>query len=70
MAIRTAPGVLAVKVDYRSQQAAIGTEAGSVVPKEQVLAALESIGYRGEFVEPHAPTRPLSESHLQTSETP
>jgi hypothetical protein len=52
MAIKTAPCVLAVKVDYRTGQATIGSEAGSELSKQEILAALETIGYRGEFVEP------------------
>ena len=51
MAIQTAPGVLAVKADYKSGQATIGTEPGQHVSIDEVLAALESIGYRGELVE-------------------
>ena len=49
MAIKTAPCVLAVKVDYPSGQATIGTEAGTELSKQEILAALEAIGYRGEF---------------------
>ena len=51
-ALRSAPGVLAVEVDYPSGEAAIGVEAGKPVPKKEILAALKSIEYRGEFVEP------------------
>jgi hypothetical protein len=50
-ALRKAPGVLAVKVEYESQQATIGTAAGQPVPKQAILEALESINYSGEFVE-------------------
>ena len=49
MAIQTAPGVLAVKVDYTSGKATIGTKAGLPASKQEILAALESIGYRGRF---------------------
>ncbi len=49
MAIKTAPGVLAVKVDYISGKATIGTKPGLPASKQDILAALESIGYRGEF---------------------
>jgi hypothetical protein len=49
-ALRKAPGVLAVEVDYESKQATIGTAAGEPVPKQQVLAALKSINYSGAFV--------------------
>ena len=51
-ALRSAPGVLAVEVDYPSGEAAIGIAAGKPVPKEEIRAALKSIGYHGEFVEP------------------
>ncbi len=50
-ALRKAPGVLAVKVDYESEQATVGTAAGQPIPKQAILDALESISYRGEFVE-------------------
>lgn len=50
-ALRKAPGVLAVKVDYESKQATIGTAAGKPVPKKEILAALKSIRYRGEFLD-------------------
>ena len=49
-AIQSAPGVLAVKVDYPSGQATIGTAPGQSVPREEILTALESIRYKGEFV--------------------
>lgn len=51
MAIKTAPGVLAVKVDYSSGRALIGMAAGTDLPQADILAALEKIGYRGEFIE-------------------
>ena len=50
MAIKTAPCVLAVKVDYPSGQATIGTKADTEVSKQEILAALEAIGYRGKFI--------------------
>lgn len=53
-AIKLAPGVLAVKVDFEKQQATIGTKSGSVVSMNEVFAALKSIGYSGDIVE----TRP------------
>lgn len=52
MALKSAPGVLAVKVDFATKQATIGTKAGSRVSTDEILAALKSIGYSGEFVEP------------------
>jgi hypothetical protein len=41
--------VLAVKVEYPSGLATIGTKTGEPIAEDEVLAALESIGYRGEF---------------------
>ena len=43
--------MLAVKVEYPSGEATIGTGAGEPVPEEEILAALDSIGYRGEFMD-------------------
>lgn len=50
-ALKSAPGVLAVKVDFETGRATIGTAKGKSVPMKEILAALESIGYRGGFVE-------------------
>ena len=50
-ALKAAPGVLAVTVDFKSGRATIGTAAGSEVPRQELLAALESIGYSGLFIE-------------------
>ena len=50
-ALRKAPGVLAVKIDYESEQATVGTAAGQPIPKQAILDALESISYSGKFVE-------------------
>ncbi len=52
MAVNAVPGVLAVKVDFDAKQASIGTEKGREVPKAEILKALKSIQYRGEFVVP------------------
>ena len=46
--------MLAVKVDYQTKQATIGTRAGDAVPTGEILAALESIGYQGRLVEDRA----------------
>lgn len=51
-AIKSAPGVLAVTVNFEKRQATIGTEKGDIVPKAEILSALESIGFRGEVAEP------------------
>jgi DNA-dependent RNA polymerase auxiliary subunit epsilon len=48
----SAPGVLAVKVDYSTGKATIGLEAGQPVPEKEIRAALKSINYQVEFVEP------------------
>jgi copper chaperone CopZ len=50
-AIKQAPGVLAVQVSYPKRQAAVGTRLGEPVPREQILASLEKVGYRGQFVD-------------------
>jgi cyanophycinase-like exopeptidase len=44
--------VLVVKADFETGQATIGTKAGSAVSTKEIISALESIGYSGEFVEP------------------
>ena len=51
-AIKSAPGVLAVTVNFEKRQATIGTEKGDIVPMAEILGALESIGFRGEVAEP------------------
>ena len=43
--------MLAVKADYKAEQATIGTKPGEDVSTDEILAALESIGYHGEFVD-------------------
>lgn len=50
-ALRSAPGVLAVKVDYESKEATVGTVPGQPVPKQAIVDALASIRYRGEFAD-------------------
>ncbi|MBI2481624.1 MAG: hypothetical protein HYV60_24155 [Planctomycetia bacterium] len=44
--------MLAVKVDFAKKQATIGTQAGSPISTDEILAALKSIGYSGEVIEP------------------
>ena len=51
MAIKTAPGVLSVRADYKTSQATVGTEKGIPLDHAKILDALTSIGYRGEVVE-------------------
>lgn len=48
-AIGGVEGVLAVKVDYSTKSATVGTAADQSVPREAILAALEKISYSGEF---------------------
>ena len=43
--------MLAVKVEYPSGLATIGTKRDQPVPLEEIAASLKSIGYRGELVE-------------------
>ena len=50
-AINAAPGVLAVKADYETGRVTIGAKAGQPLSREDVLSSLESIGYKGKFVE-------------------
>ncbi len=51
-AIREAPGVLAVKIDYPTELATVGTAPDQLVPREEILNALKAIGFSGEFEEP------------------
>ncbi len=48
-AIRTAPRVLAVVVDYEKGEAVVGTEICCPVPQEEILTSLEQAGYHGTF---------------------
>ena len=50
-AIKSAPGVLAVEIDYESRRATIGTAAGSDVPRQEILNALAAIDYTGVFID-------------------
>ena len=52
-AIGGVEGVLAVKVDYSTKSATVGTAADQSVPREAILAALEKISYSGEFTLVH-----------------
>ena len=49
-AIRGVPGVLAVEVRYQKGEAVIGTESCCPMPRDAILKALQSAGYRGTFV--------------------
>lgn len=48
-AIKKAPGVLAVDVDYKSGQATIGIARGADLPRDEIRTALDKIGYEGRF---------------------
>ena len=50
-AIRTAPGVLAVEVNYEKGEAVVGTEICCPIPTDKILTALKDAGYSGEIVE-------------------
>jgi copper chaperone CopZ len=50
-AIKRAPGVAAVTVNFERKEAIVGTEACCPVPNDKIRAALEQAGYRGSFVE-------------------
>ena len=49
-AIDTAPGVLAVKADCETNTVTVGTKKNKPIPRKEILAALASIGYSGEFI--------------------
>lgn len=49
-AIRTVPGVREVAVDYKTGEAVVATEARHPIPKEQILTALKTAGYKGTFI--------------------
>lgn len=51
-AIKKAPGVLVVKVNYETRQATIYTKKGEPVPRKEILAAIASLDkYSGKFVD-------------------
>ncbi len=55
-AIRQVPGVLAVKMDYPTELATVGTRADQPVPRQEILSSLKAVGFSGEFIEP-SPSR-------------
>lgn len=57
-AIKTAPKVLAVKVDYEAGEAVVGTEICCPVPEEDILSAIEQAGYKGEKIRVHTGSGP------------
>jgi hypothetical protein len=44
--------VLAVDADYKTNKAIVGTAKDQPVPRDAILSALESIQYKGEFIDP------------------
>ncbi|MBC8289410.1 MAG: hypothetical protein H8E37_03745 [Planctomycetes bacterium] len=42
--------MLAAKADYEAGQATIGTKPGTVLPSDEIISALKSIGYDGKLV--------------------
>lgn len=57
-AIKTAPRVVAVKVDYKAREAVVGTEICCPVPVEDILSAIEQAGYKGEKISNHTRSDP------------
>ncbi len=51
-AIKNAPCVRAVTVDYSAGTATIGTNTGSPVQRQEIIDALAATPYRVEFIEP------------------
>lgn len=50
-AIRSVPGVLAVEASYEKGEAIVGIDGIREIPRDEILAALERVGYQGGFVE-------------------
>ena len=50
-AINGVPGVLSAKVDYKNKQAIVSTEACCPFPKDEILSALDDVGFAGSVVE-------------------
>ncbi len=69
--IRTVPSVREVAVDYETGQAVVATDARTPIPKDQILVALRTAGYKGTIVtgccELAPPTGSLLESHNETT---
>ena len=51
-AIKRVDGVIAVEVNYETEQATIGAEACCPVPIDEIKAALAKAGYAGEPIDP------------------
>ena len=50
-AIRETPGVLAVKLDYSTQTATVGTAPDQPVAREAILLSLKEVGFSGKFTD-------------------
>ena len=59
-AIRTAPGVLAVEVNYEKGEAVVGTEICCPVPTEEILAAISDAGYSGHHIKDNETDQPVA----------
>lgn len=55
-AIRTVPGVLAIETSYEKAEAVIGFDGSRDIHRNEILAALERVGYQGRFTDA-APNR-------------
>lgn len=49
-ALMSAPGVLAVKIDYESGKATVGSTIGTQAPVDEIMRQLESLGYQGKIL--------------------
>ncbi len=52
-AIKTAPRVLAVRVNYEAGEAVVGTEICCPMPEEEILLAIEQVGFKAEKIRAH-----------------
>jgi len=68
-AIRTAPSVLAVEVDYQKGEAVVGTEICCPIPEDKILAALKETGYNGKIIENSVRQAPPSQPTAKTEGT-
>lgn len=59
-AIRTAPGVLAVEVNYEEGEAVVGTEICCPVPTKEILAAISDAGYSGHHIKDKETDEPVA----------
>lgn len=49
--IRTVPGVLATEISYEDGEAVLGFDGARDIPRDEILAALERVGYQGRFAD-------------------